>query len=1181
MKNITQYFVDTVKSSEITIRSNDYTKEEIGSKDGLNKKHNRVKNKISRTNNKETECDVIENNNDMIDKTRTPLTKVSNVKKNSRETSKRSSSSKLPSQKFQNEDLNCLLLENEDIFDTRPKSRSEKQNSRNSLNNDKSYKKKLKAKEDTNTDTSLNSSFKNKDDTDDLDLLIIDSDDPNEQEDCLEESNAFKIIMSSNKPMQRISPTKLPSPTDETTRNTEEYRKKIKRSKERLIALADKKGYSKRKLSEIEEGEKVDRIIQNRIKAFKMGEKKDNVSTPVLTQRQPHGILNYFSKTPMNLTHTNISDMSTIVVKADVHMTENSVKHSGCISNSKNEVRPNRKNRSNLHFSQIDDISIIESENINISQTKAEHKQQQNNHKRRWSLRVKLRNCKDENSLSAENVSVEEILSPRSKTKLNMEKSKKSERIKSVCSENLLLNNKSKKSIPKKLQELEQLECEDIIIQDKKHSKTQFENKHKFMSHKCESILTQNKNLTDFVDSNLENVTEVKLNKTNCIINDDNSKRKPTDKLAPLFTKRQKPDPETIAARQLFLQPDITDKSNKNIDRKVNSFGVLPFPSISHVTQLTKLSSNLIDNFDIPEKICNQYVPDLNIYNYKCVIDVSEIKLKLPKNIKKPKVQEVLTEIEKNCPDVREMWNIILFAFGRNSNKAVTLKTKSKRSKQSEKSETSKHKHKSDEIEGCSWTYKYRPKNAKEVVGNEEAAAKLREWLIGWKATFTNENDSSGDEFYSSDSSYSRISGNNQVAVLLGPHGSGKTATVYALAEEFGYTVLEVNASSRRTGKKLLKELEEATKSHRIKKENNAIPLFNSISDEILPKKIPQNSLILIEDIDLVFEEDEGFTSATYQLASNTKRPIIMTCRDVCPHLTKMAPQQNRIYFQSPTGSKVLALLELISLAETGYKLPNDCITELMQSGDLRKAILQLQYLLLSGPIQMFEQSITFKHSFWQNMRHCLYKPAIKASKRQRTKRIPGKNVANDNIDVLNDVAHRLDNIVLLSSLIEVEDSALNLWQINTQPSLSLIENTDPYSVSNNICLNMAEWISKKVMYKDKLNEFDGTRYQHNIGLKKQLNKGINVALSNTTSLVLDRRIMSTDYLPSVRTICRAEECRANINNKRGNRFFHYLHSLKVSSISFQPNILSAACQVMYDKGDNDTRIIKNNSNLI
>lgn len=137
-----------------------------------------------------------------------------------------------------------------------------------------------------------------------------------------------------------------------------------------------------------------------------------------------------------------------------------------------------------------------------------------------------------------------------------------------------------------------------------------------------------------------------------------------------------------------------------------------------------------------------------------------------------------------------------------------------------------------------------------------------------------------------------------------------------------------MNASSKRTGKIILKELEEATKSHRIKKKKHTSP-FEQVANESETPKTSQNSLILLEDVDLIFEEDEGFVSAACQLASNTKRPIVMTCRDVCPHLSKMAPQQNKIYFQQvnfANGSRASTLLELISLAEKGYRLPHNCL---------------------------------------------------------------------------------------------------------------------------------------------------------------------------------------------------------------------------------------------------------------
>ena len=59
--------------------------------------------------------------------------------------------------------------------------------------------------------------------------------------------------------------------------------------------------------------------------------------------------------------------------------------------------------------------------------------------------------------------------------------------------------------------------------------------------------------------------------------------------------------------------------------------------------------------------------------------------------------------------------------------------------------------------------------------------------------------------------------------VSVGPNGIGKTATVYALAHEMGFKVLELNASSTRSGRQVLANLREATQSHSVKKRENSI----------------------------------------------------------------------------------------------------------------------------------------------------------------------------------------------------------------------------------------------------------------------------------------------------------------------------------------------------------------------
>lgn len=1167
--------MDTIKANDsIPVHSNSTKKKGIESKKYSKDKYNCTTVEISKKSSGKDTCNMIESNSDIIDRNSNPFKEI-----NIYQTSKQYFSPKLSSTKLQKHV--DLSLETNDVLNT-----NKKKNKNDSIYilTDKKHIKKSKRGENINNNVHLKDTYKNKKQNASTNLLNVHPSD--EIKSTPEESNAFQILMSHNNLIQCSTPIKDFTENELNPRKSEEHGEKFICSTEQM--RNEKRKGLKRKISQIE-NERADKIIQNPTKFLKKEEKKDSsVDTSALCQKQTSSnLLNYFSKTSVNLTNTNMADISTILVKADVHMSQNSIKHNSYNAVSSNAILSSKRSKtSSLQFSEVDDISVIESEIIDIANNEKKQKFQPLN-KRRWSLRIKFQTREDENALLDE-ISDEELFSPKSKAKLNIENSKKSKINKGLYSENLQVRDKSNKEVSKRINEHmklklrkcvqpENLLCYDTI-QNNKRERGKFEHIHEITkSDKLKSTVEQNKNFDECILIDLEEDSETKLNQECCTISRENNLEKKTNsKLAPIFMKQRKANPKEMPIKQLLVQTNINDNDNKHMNQQINVFSTLPFPLISHITQLTNLDCNETSNFNCLQKVGNKlYIPNLNVKYYKQVVDFSEIKLKKLKNINQSKIEDVLIDIEKHCSDVKKMWNVIALSVKKHSHKTVSPKTKSRRNKQLKKTGMTEHKDNENEIENFSWTYKYRPKSTQEIVGNEKAAIQLREWLLGWKLTFINEDINSGDEFYSSDSSCSKNNTSNQVAVLIGPHGSGKTASVYAVAEEFGYTVLELNASSKRTGKKLLKELEEATKSHQIKKRERVTSLCNS--DKIIPKKISKNSLILVEDVDIIFEEDEGFISAICQLASNTKRPIVMTCKDVCPHLNKLAPQQNRIFYQSAVGSKVSVLLELISLAETGCRLPSSCITELLQNGDLRKAILQLQYLLLSGPPQISGQLINFKNSFWQNMQYHVYRPAIIVSKKQKRKVVTGSEIRNSNKISLNDIASKLDNIALLTSLTNVEDSALNLRQLKTQPSLSLVENTCLYSMCNTMCLEIAEWIGNKIMYN--ACEYGEKKCQSNIILRKQLNKEVNGALSHITSSLVDHEIIATDYFPTIRTICRAEEYRANTNYKRGNRYFHYLHNLKPSSL-LKPNMLTAACKMLCDKTDIDMCTNKNNTNF-
>lgn len=205
-------------------------------------------------------------------------------------------------------------------------------------------------------------------------------------------------------------------------------------------------------------------------------------------------------------------------------------------------------------------------------------------------------------------------------------------------------------------------------------------------------------------------------------------------------------------------------------------------------------------------------------------------------------------------------------------------------------------------------------------------------------------------------------------------------------------------------------------------------------------------------------------------------------------------------------------------------------------------------------------------------MQYYLYKPAIKPINKHRTKKSINTKRTNDTACILNDLAENLDSLSLVSSLIDIEDTLLNISEEKTQPNLSLAENISFYSASCDLKADIATFISDRILYNDS-NSKEHVQNQNNIILRKRLNRGVDLALSHVTFACLDQRIMALDYLPIMRTICRAEELRSTINSKRSNRFFHYLYSLNVPTVSMKSNILAAACKMLQERKNKNISI--------
>ncbi|KAM9745967.1 ATPase family AAA domain-containing protein 5 [Menidia menidia] len=126
------------------------------------------------------------------------------------------------------------------------------------------------------------------------------------------------------------------------------------------------------------------------------------------------------------------------------------------------------------------------------------------------------------------------------------------------------------------------------------------------------------------------------------------------------------------------------------------------------------------------------------------------------------------------------------------------------------------------------WTDKYQPQHSCDIIDNTVSVKKLHSWLKEWKIRADREErrnlKDKKQEECSNDSDWDSgemdfLDGEDRLCntvLITGPTGVGKTAAVYACAQELGFKVFEVNASSQRSGRLILSQLKEATQSHQV-----------------------------------------------------------------------------------------------------------------------------------------------------------------------------------------------------------------------------------------------------------------------------------------------------------------------------------------------------------------------------
>ena len=232
--------------------------------------------------------------------------------------------------------------------------------------------------------------------------------------------------------------------------------------------------------------------------------------------------------------------------------------------------------------------------------------------------------------------------------------------------------------------------------------------------------------------------------------------------------------------------------------------------------------------------------------------------------------------------------------------------------------------------------------------------------------------------------------------VISGPHGCGKTAAVHAVARELGFEVFEINAGSRRSGRDILDKVGDMTRNHLVKHAHSdraADDKDDAETVDLLSEKLKQDldsgrqgtmnsffkskgtlkkgppkrkpgvqrpspkkdsprkhqsqkqSLILLEEVDVLFDEDKTFWATTLELLVQSKRPVIMTCTD-----ESLLPLEDMILYAilrfTPAPQQLGTDYLLLVACNEGHILPRDAVSSLYRSkgSDLRASMTELNF---------------------------------------------------------------------------------------------------------------------------------------------------------------------------------------------------------------------------------------------
>ncbi len=199
-------------------------------------------------------------------------------------------------------------------------------------------------------------------------------------------------------------------------------------------------------------------------------------------------------------------------------------------------------------------------------------------------------------------------------------------------------------------------------------------------------------------------------------------------------------------------------------------------------------------------------------------------------------------------------------------------------------------------------TTKYTPKSIDEMIGNDEKRDYIKKWMLNW------------------------IGGKRRKPILVyGPPGVGKTATAYALVNQYDLEIVEMNASELRNRARVEHIAKSAT-------------LAGTLSGRM--------KLMLMDDVDIFAErKDSGGTGAVASLLKEANCPVVLTATNPWDRkITTIRSECELVEMKKVNKFAIKKLLERIAKKER-IDADEKELSEIAEnaSGDVRSAINDLQ----------------------------------------------------------------------------------------------------------------------------------------------------------------------------------------------------------------------------------------------